>query len=195
MSAIQLPYSCGSVTDWPREMRCFLTASAWSRNHLTWSSGLSGKPAYGPEFQVLTRIWKKPTESRSPKWRFLTPDSTSEAITGSSGGRPRFCASAPIQAAIWAWEALSPGYVAGPPPGGVRGGGGVAAGVGGGPAGERRGRGGGAGRGRRGDCGGRGDRRRGLGLDGLQEHLRVLAARAGLRRDRLGVECPQEHLR
>src|SRR3954454_12334150 len=115
MSAIQLPYSCGSVTDWPREMRCFLTASAWSRNHLTWSSGLSGKPAYGPEFQVLTRIWKKPTESRSPKWRFLTPDSTSEAITGSSGGRPRFCASAPIQAAIWAWEALSPGYVVDPP--------------------------------------------------------------------------------
>src|SRR3954467_11791476 len=115
MSAIQLPYSCGSVTDWPREMRCVFTASAWSRNHLTCSSGLSGEPAYGPEFQVLTRIWKKPTESRSPKWRFLTPDSTSEAITGSSGGRPRFCASAPIQAAIWAWEALSPGYVAGPP--------------------------------------------------------------------------------
>src|SRR3954451_12356661 len=115
MSAVQMPYSCGSVADCPREMRCVFTASAWSRNHLTCSSGLSGKPAYGPEFQVLTRIWKKPTESRSPKCRFLTPDSTSEAITGSSGGRPRFCASAPIHAAIWACEALSPGYVVDPP--------------------------------------------------------------------------------
>ena len=69
-------------------MRCFLTASAWSRNHLTWSSGFSGKPAYSPLFQIPTRIWKKPTESASPKLRFLTPDSTSEAITGSCFGQP-----------------------------------------------------------------------------------------------------------
>ena len=45
------------------------------------------------------RIWKKPTESRSPKFRFATPLSTSAAITGSSGGRPAFCASRASHAA------------------------------------------------------------------------------------------------
>ncbi len=66
MSAIQSPNCFGSVTDWPREIRCFLTASAWSRNHFACSSGFSGKPAYSPLFQIPTRIWKKPTESASP---------------------------------------------------------------------------------------------------------------------------------
>ena len=37
------------------------------------------------------------------------PDSTSEAISGSSGGSPRFCASPAIQAAICSRGALSPG--------------------------------------------------------------------------------------
>jgi hypothetical protein len=41
--------------------------------------------------------------------RFFIPDSTSEAITGSSGGRPRFFASLAIHAASSACEASSPG--------------------------------------------------------------------------------------
>ena len=41
-------------------------------------------------------------------------DSTSAAITGSCPGRPRFFASAAIQAAIWSFGASSPGYVLGP---------------------------------------------------------------------------------
>ena len=44
-SAIQSPNWFGSVTDLPLAMRCCLAASAWSRNHFTCSSGLSGKPA------------------------------------------------------------------------------------------------------------------------------------------------------
>ena len=55
--------------------------------------GLLGVAGVGPWFQMPMRIWKKPTESRSPKFRLATPLSTSEAITGSSGGRPAFCAS------------------------------------------------------------------------------------------------------
>src|SRR3954447_4442590 len=43
---------------------------------------------------------------------FLTPDSTSDAITGSSGGRPAFCACLASQRASSACEALSPGYSA-----------------------------------------------------------------------------------
>ena len=109
MSAIHSPNWFGSVTDWPRETRCFLTASAWSRNHLACSSGFSGKPAYSPWFQMPTRIWKKPTESASPKLRFLTPDSTSEAMTGSSLGRPRFSACLPSHAASCSFGASSPG--------------------------------------------------------------------------------------
>ena len=76
---------------------------------MAWSSGFSGKPAYSPWFQIPTRIWKKPTESASPKLRFLTPDSTSEAMTGSSGGSPRFSASFPSQAASCSFGASSPG--------------------------------------------------------------------------------------
>src|SRR3954469_9513241 len=41
---------------------------------------------------------------------FLTPDSTSEAITGSSGGSPAFWACLASHWASWACEALSPGY-------------------------------------------------------------------------------------
>src|SRR5690349_3763433 len=63
-----------------------------------------------------TRIWKKPTESASPKCRFFIPDSTIEAMIGSSGGSPRACACAAIQAAICSCGALSPGY-GGIPPG------------------------------------------------------------------------------
>ena len=40
-----------------------------------------------------TRIWKKPTESASPPSRLRRPDSTRPAITGSSAGMPRRCAS------------------------------------------------------------------------------------------------------
>src|SRR3954454_1325604 len=113
MSAIQLPYSLGSVTDLPAARRCFLTASAWSRNQLICFWGSSGKPAYLPVFQIPTRIWKNPTESASPKLRFFMPDSTRLAITGSSGGNPRFCAWPAIHAAICSRGALSPGYASG----------------------------------------------------------------------------------
>ena len=58
---------------------------------------------------MLVRIWKKPTESASPKLRFFIPDSTSEAITGSSGGSPRCFASPAIHAAISCCDASSPG--------------------------------------------------------------------------------------
>ena len=78
-------------------------------NHLACSSGFSGKPAYSPLFQIPTRIWKNPTESASPWLRFLTPDSTSDAITGSSGGSPAFSASLASHFASSACDALSPG--------------------------------------------------------------------------------------
>ena len=48
--------------------------------------GLVGEPAYSPWFQIPTRIWKKPTESASPPWMFVMPDSTSEAMSGSWAG-------------------------------------------------------------------------------------------------------------
>jgi hypothetical protein len=58
---------------------------------------------------MLRRIWKKPTESASPKFRFFTPDSTSAAMTGSSGGSPAFSARLASHFASSAWLASSPG--------------------------------------------------------------------------------------
>ena len=90
---------------------------------------------------MLTRIWKKPTESASPKLRFFTPDSTSAAITGSSGGSPAFSARLASHFASASWLALFPGVVGGHV----------------GEVGRRAGRDvGGRGRGRRGCGGGRG---------------------------------------
>src|SRR5690348_2123645 len=63
-----------------------------------------------------SRIWNKPTESASPWSRFFIPDSTSAAITGSSGGRPRASACFPIHAATSAGGASSPGYASGASP-------------------------------------------------------------------------------
>ena len=62
---------------------------------------------------MLTRIWKNPTLSASPKLRFFIPDSTSDAITGSSGGRPRFSAWPAIHAASCSCGASLPGYASG----------------------------------------------------------------------------------
>ena len=66
-------------------------------------------PAYGPWFQTLFCIWKKPIESRSPNWRFFSPDSTSADITGSSAGIPPACAARPIHSATASAGASSPG--------------------------------------------------------------------------------------
>src|SRR4051794_40211170 len=57
-----------------------------------------------------TRIWKNPAESASPPARLRRLDSCSAAITGSSGGSPARRAAAPIQAAMSARSASSPGY-------------------------------------------------------------------------------------
>src|SRR5262245_5591093 len=57
-----------------------------------------------------TRIWKKPTLSRSPPLMFVRFEATSAAMTGSSGGSPAADAPAPIQRASACLLAPSPGY-------------------------------------------------------------------------------------
>ena len=59
--------------------------------------------------QIETRIWKKPSESASPKSTLVRLDSTSAAMTGSRPGMPRLSASLAIQAAICSLGASSPG--------------------------------------------------------------------------------------
>src|SRR5688572_24769929 len=111
MSATHSPHLDGSLPKFtsPAAILAFLTASALSMNHLAWRRGSCRYAGYVPVAQILTRIWKKPAESASPPLRFLTPDSTSEAMTGSSGGRPAAFASDASHFARSACEALSPG--------------------------------------------------------------------------------------
>ena len=111
MSAIHSPNFEGLVPKCasPAAMRLRLTASALSMNHFACSSGFCRNPLYGPWSQMPTRIWKNPAESASPPLRFLTPDSTSEAMTGSSGGRPAASARLAIHSAISSLGAPSPG--------------------------------------------------------------------------------------
>src|SRR5436853_3301679 len=59
---------------------------------------------------MCTGIWKKPIRSESAAAVLVSPDSASDAITGSSGGNPAAAAAAPIQRASAACDAPSPGY-------------------------------------------------------------------------------------
>ena len=59
------------------------------------------------------RIAKKPTLSASPPDWFVSPDSTSAAMTGSSPGIPRARAPLAIHCASATFVASSPGYATG----------------------------------------------------------------------------------